>query len=767
MRILLLEDMPADAELAVRELRKTFKRFEIKVIDDERSFIEALDTFKPEVIVSDYVMPSFDGLSALKIAQVKCPYKPFVILTGSMNEETAVKCMLAGADDYVIKEHIKRLGPAVTNAIKKKKIEYDHHVALGELRISEELNRSITETAADAIISINNEGNILSWNAAAQKMFGYSSEEMVSNDLLKIIPKTYQDGHKVAIERLQKHGRGKLFGKTIEITALHKSGNEFPIELSLSQWRTESQKFYTGIIRDTTERKHTEEALRESRDQYMALFNQIADPVVIFDQKSKKFLDCNTAMIDKYGYTKEELLQMTPFDLHPTKEELEKVKENIDDKDNVHPNEYMHKGKDGSIYNVETHTQEIRYKKTDAWITIVRDITERKKTESDLRSALEKATESDRLKSAFLATMSHELRTPLNAIIGFSDMFGPDIPKDEIIEYSKIINKSGDHLLRIIDDLFDIALIEAGQTKLKKTITEIQNAIENVHKIIVAEQHKTDKEELVLEKVIPPGKETLLLNTDPSKLKQILINLLKNALKFTHKGKISYGYDIDVVNHKSVLKFFVKDTGIGIPDHVSDTIFDSFMQLEDTDSRLYEGTGIGLSIAKKLVDLLGGDIWYESTEGKGSTFYFTLPYDGQYLTAKTDEVAELSYQNNLKDQTILIVEDDEESRELLEIILTMEKANCISTKHGAEAIDLCNNNPAISIVLMDINLPFMNGYDATAEIKKTRPGLPVIAQTALTLSGDQEKAHEAGCDDYIPKPFTKEKLLKTILKHLK
>ena len=316
LRILIVEDVPFDAELAAHELETVLHNFTVHVVDTKKDFLQALKTFKPDLILSDYKLPTFDGLAALRLAREKAPFIPFVILTGSMNEESAVECMKAGADDYVIKEHLDRLGPAVAGAIEKKKLEQERIQALQALRESEERNRAITETAADAIISINSDGIILSWNNAAEKIFGYSKSDMLNKTLTKIIPAQYKSGHRAGIKRLQKRGAQKLIGKTIEIAALHKNGTEFPIELSLSKWETENGAHFTGIIRDISERVRTEESTRKSQQQLTTVINAAKDAIIVMNNKGS-IIVFNAAAEKIFGRQAREMIGQTVEILMP------------------------------------------------------------------------------------------------------------------------------------------------------------------------------------------------------------------------------------------------------------------------------------------------------------------------------------------------------------------------------------------------------------------------------------------------------------------
>ena len=387
------------------------------------------------------------------------------------------------------------------------------------------------------------------------------------------------------------------------------------------------------------------------------------------------------------------------------------------------------------------------------------------KRTAELIKAKEKAEESDRLKSAFLATMSHELRTPLNAIIGFSDVIQEGLTMDEVIRFNKNINISGMHLLNIVENLFDITLIQSGQINIKKAVVEIEPLMNEIYEVTMVEQEKAGKRHLKIGLNISEECKQMNIETDAFKLKQILINLLKNAIKFTNEGYVNYGVQISQVNNSKCLKFNVVDTGIGIPENKQDFIFDVFRQVEDNHTRKYDGIGIGLSIAKRLTELLGGEIWMNSKVGEGSSFYFTIPllksnHDNQDIS--------VDIERNVKHEgkTILIVEDDVSSYEYLKVVTDSLKIKSDWAQNGKMAIEMCKTNPLYNLVLMDINLPIMNGYEATREIKKYKPELCIIAQTAYAISGDREKALEAGCDDYISKPIKRKELEQLLLKNI-
>lgn len=385
---------------------------------------------------------------------------------------------------------------------------------------------------------------------------------------------------------------------------------------------------------------------------------------------------------------------------------------------------------------------------------IVIDITDRKKYIEALKREKLKAEESDRLKSAFLANMSHEIRTPMNAIIGFSDLLvsNKNLSIKERENFVGHIRNSSELLLNLINDIIDIAKIEAGEIKINKTqcyVNEILDELLVTH----TEQLKTLKKEnieLIAEKRI---KEDFRIKTDPFRLKQILSNLIGNAIKFTADGTISFGY---TCSEEHYLNFYVEDTGIGLPEDKLDIIFERFRQVEVGPVRNYGGTGLGLSITKNLVDLLGGEIWVESKLNEGSTFHFTLPYK---KIKKQDVIKHIVFSENIKynwsGKTVLIAEDDQSNFNVINEYLKEPAPNIIHAKDGEEVIEICDKNEKIDLILMDIQMPKMNGYEATKLIKRKNPKLPIIAQTAYAMSGEKIKSKKAGCDDYISKPLNR------------
>jgi len=391
------------------------------------------------------------------------------------------------------------------------------------------------------------------------------------------------------------------------------------------------------------------------------------------------------------------------------------------------------------------------------------DITERRKVEEKLRVAKEKAEASDRLKTAFLANMSHEIRTPMNGIIGFANLLRtPGISDEEKNEYLDHITSCSNTLLNLIDDIIDIAKIESGQLKLRYAEYNINTLIDDLYSTFAVIMQKEHKEmiELRTNKTLPDH--LAHIYTDPFRLKQILTNLLSNAVKFTLHGSIEFGYHLN--EHQLV--FYVKDTGIGIPADKISVIFERFGQILDNPYINKKGTGLGLTISYNLAQMLGGALWVESEVNHGSTFYVSIPYHLVESIAHPDHhqpISDDQLLTQLQGKTILIAEDEDYNFLYFKHLLKDLQLSILWAKTGEEAITLVKQNPDICLVLMDCKMPEIDGYEATSEIKKIAPHLPIIMQTAFTAGDEQDKAMQAGCDAFITKPISQ----KILFQHLK
>lgn len=410
-----------------------------------------------------------------------------------------------------------------------------------------------------------------------------------------------------------------------------------------------------------------------------------------------------------------------------------------------------------TVINYEARAIKLNEKES---LVVIRDISNIKLHEIELKKAKEKAEESDYLKSAFLANMSHEIRTPMNAILGFSELMATkDLSDEKKKKYFEYIHNSGIRLLNIISDIVDISKIEANQVNVKLNDCNLNQILNNLNSQF--EVANTAKK-LKLITSFSLADDNCFIQTDENRLYQIISNLLENSFKFTKEGSIEFGYEVI----KDNLQFYVKDTGIGINKYDLDKIFNRFIQSENKSLTYTKGNGLGLAICKGIVDLLGGRIWVESEINSGACFYFTIPY----IVSKSIEKNTVSTEHNSdlisNSLTILLAEDEDANFYYFEEILDKYNVNILRAVNGIEAINICKTEK-VDLVFMDINMPVLGGYEAVKEIRKINLEVPIIAQTAYAMLEDRQKAIESGCNDYISKPINRNELMNLISKYQK
>jgi len=409
--------------------------------------------------------------------------------------------------------------------------------------------------------------------------------------------------------------------------------------------------------------------------------------------------------------------------------------------------------------------EELEHKVNERTAIIKQTLEELKTTNEHLAVAKLKAEESDRLKSSFLANMSHEIRTPLNGILGFTELLKtPHLSANSKQKYLSLIEKGGMRLLGIINDLIDISRIESGLTTVVSSQCNIKEQVEYVYNLLKPEVVRKGMQMTI--QLNMSESESLILS-DREKIYAILTNLVKNAIKYSNKGTIDIGCNLRSAKVNKEILFSIKDTGIGIPKEKQEIIFNRFEQVDSEHTQKIEGTGLGLSIAKAYVELLGGNIWVESEPGLGSTFYFTLPYTVAKVieTPIDDNTAnEIKFQQ-VKKLKILIVEDDETSAMLLELILKDYCSGFLYAESGLDAVNIYKKNPDIDLIMMDLNLPIMSGFEATRQIRAMSNEVIIISQSAHIFESDIAKAMKCGCNGFIEKPLKRTMVNELLLKH--
>ncbi len=626
-------------------------------------------------------------------------------------------------------------------------------------------SRAVEQSPTSIIITDVN-GNIEYANPFFSELTGYTSKEYIGKTPRVLKSGYHPDAFYKQMWKTIKSGKtweGEFYNQ--------KKDKSFYWEKAvISPIKNENGKIinFVAIKTDITESKEMTQKLisakkssEENRKWFEALF-YTSPAYVSITRLNGEYVDANESFQLVSGYTKQELLTLRSADIHVwvNPKEREKLINSLETNGQVDRMEATFKLRNGQHIFAIVSAKVIELNNEQLILMVTQDFTQLKEAEAELIAAKEKAEESDRLKTAFLLNMSHEIRTPMNGILGFTSLLNePGLDDDERAQFISIIDKSGERLLNTINDIIEISKIEIGDVMLK---------LENVNLVELMRFHykffKIQAQEKSLDLEIAnqiTGAEAELI-TDKNKLDSILMNLIKNAIKFTSTGKIEIGNYL----RNGHAWFYVSDTGKGIPKEKQDAIFERFMQVDIGLARGYEGSGIGLSIVKAYLEVLGGTIHVSSEVGKGSTFLFSIPYQpANEKTEKTETHQQINIES--KDRTILIVEDNEINYIFLKAILSKE-FNLLHANSGEEAVKLFVDNPETSLILMDIRLVGeYDGIETSQKIREIDPRIPIIAQTACATDADKNTSLKAGCNDYISKPYSPEEIKSLIKKHLK
>jgi PAS domain S-box-containing protein len=761
IRVLILEDTDDDKELVLRQLKKGGYQLEYDCIETREELVHALDKQSWDIILCDYSMPKFDGLTALEVVHEKGIDIPFILISGTVGEDVAVEAMKAGAQDYLMKDNLIRLVPVVKRELAESKIRKDKKLADEEIRHQNAvLDAIINNSHSILIFMLDTKYRYLGFNENHRKEMKkvYNADIEVGTNMLDLITiPEVKEKAKASIDRV-------LSGESF-------IDNEVQPDLNIYyefHWNAvRKDDVVIGVscfIIDISKRKQSEFALKESTQFNSQIVNSAQEGIIVFDQ-NMKYLVWNPYMENLTGISAPEVLGKHPVDVFPFLKDtnvIDNIKKALKGETGI-AIDFPFKISSGEKYGWVSDTiAPLRNSMGEiiGAISTVQDITERKEAEQKLTTALEKATESDRLKSAFLANMSHEIRTPMNGILGFADLLKtPELNADQQKKYISIIEKSGVRMLNIINEIIDISKIESGQMTVKPTVANLNEQLENLYTFFKPEIEAKGMQILYNKSL---SFNEAFVKTDHEKIYAVLVNLIKNAIKYTDNGFIEFGY----TKNKDSIEFYVKDSGIGIRQDRQDAIFERFIQADLMDVKARQGAGLGLSISKAYIEMLGGKIWVTSEENKGSTFYFTIPYDTSPTNNSTTKKIESPVDKNYK-LKILIAEDDETSSQFLSIIIDKLSKEIITVETGNDAVKACQSHPDIDLVLMDIQMPDMNGYEAVKQIRQFNHEVIIIAQTAYGLSGDREKAIDAGCNDYISKPIDRAKLFALTEKYFK
>ncbi len=647
------------------------------------------------------------------------------------------------------------------------------------------LSKTIDQSPVSVLITDKN-GNIEYANSKFTEISGYSLEDVKGknvrflnsgkqdSDFYQLLWSTILSGNDWHGEFQNLKKNGELYWESAVISSIRNSQDEI--------------SFFVAIMEDITEKRKMVEELKDKNEELMdknMFIQTILDNLPIglalnkFDEGKAMYM--NKRFEEIFGWTFPEITSMTGFfeKICPDEDYRNQVFGRImmdiksDDQSKMHWENINVTRKDGTRRII--NAVNIPLFEQDTMVSTVMDITELHQIQNDLFNAKAQAEESDNLKTAFLNNISHEIRTPFNGLLGFLSLIqNNDITISERDEYISIINHSADRLMDTITDVVEISQIQAGQAKLNISETNIQELLRG---LFIRFKPIAEMKGLKFKVKSHLSLQINNVLTDGIKLSTILSHLIGNAIKFTNSGSVELAFRLKEDHHQSVkglphpieLEFSVTDTGIGIPDEKHLKIFERFIQVDTSTTRKFEGTGLGLSIAKTYVEMLGGVIWLDSEIDKGTTFYFTLPCCCTDDEISISEIAAPAIEtpSPKKGINVLVVEDDDASFVLLDIAVKLVAKEVLHAKTGIEAIEFCRNRPDIDLVLMDIKMPDMDGYEATRQIRQFSPNVIIIAQTAYALAGDHERALLAGCNSYISKPVKRVQLLELLQKYFK
>jgi len=621
------------------------------------------------------------------------------------------------------------------------------------LRNSEEKFSLAFKTAPYAItITDPKDGNFVEVNDAFYAISGFTPEEARTNTSIGLkLWHNLEERNQVVKEILA--GR-RVTAK--EYRFRKKNGDIFIGLFSAHLIYLQNKAFILSSINDITERKRTEDALQQSYTLNESLLKTIPYGMDIVDEEGMILFQSETLKkLLKGDFVGKRCWEIYRNDKNQCPECPLLKGITIGE-----TGTFESKGILGDRILEICHTG-IVYGGRKVMLEIFQDITDRKKNEVELINAKEKAEESDQLKTSFLHNISHEIRTPMNAIVGFSGLLNdPGLSPEKSRQFTDIIIQNSNQLLSIITDIIDISTIEAGQEKLNLNRININSKCKLIYDQFTQKAKSRNISFRFITTLADCDADVVL---DETKFIQILTNLLDNAFKFINKGHIYYGYELK----NDMLEFYVEDTGIGVRPEMHGEVFKRFRQVEVSATRRYGGSGLGLSISKAYVELHGGKIWLDSEIGKGSVFYFTLPYD------KAEEVgmgqiqpAQEISMDKMKPTALLIAEDEDYNFMLLQELLADSNFSIIRALNGVEAVEMCKLNKEIDLVLMDIKMPVMDGYEATKQIRQFNTTLPIVAQTAYSTEAEKLRALKSGCNDFISKPFRQGQLISKIKTHL-
>ena len=681
---------------------------------------------------------------------------------------------------------------ARTEELERHKADLEQRNA--QLAESEERQSLILETALDAVIMMDSDGCITGWNKHAEDLFGWPREEAVGRLLSDtIVPEPFREMHRKGLEKFLATGDGPVLGKRVEVPALHRNGTVFDSELAIIPLRTGDNISFSGFIRDISERKTHERELRK-----LSLIAEATDSAVVVTDATGVVEWVNPAFTRITGYSPEEVIGQRPGDLLQGPQTDQAVTEMMREKVAAGEGfecELANYHKNGTLYWLALEVRPVHDAsgKLTQFVALERDITEQKKAAEELADALDAAEAANRAKSDFLANISHEIRTPLGAVIGFSELMLEDFQKEaagdaaspqrlaERTAWAETVRGSGKHLLALISDVLDLSKIEAGKMEFETIQCSPHRLLGEV--VSVMRVPASAKELDLSLSYFSPVPETI--ETDPTRLRQVVFNLVNKAVKFTERGNVRLLAGFDESGAEPQLVIHVADTGIGMNDSAMGRLFDPFTQADTSVTRRFGGTGLGLCISKYITEQLGGGVSVKSEVGVGSTFTVRVSVGNIEGVNRISELAgeaasdvpvanpiapehfpviqSAKINGPLTGRTVLVVDDGVTNRQLIGLLLRREGVHVVEATDGGKAVAMIADGLEPDVVLMDMQMPVLDGYSATRLLRERGCTIPIVALTAHAMSGDRDRCLSAGCDNYLTKPINRDDLLATVM----
>jgi PAS domain S-box-containing protein len=602
-------------------------------------------------------------------------------------------------------------------------------------------------TATFESIFLSVKGICIGQNHTAREMFGYSDAEAIGRTGGDWV---HPDDRDTVLMRMLTNQETPY-----EVTALRKDGTTFPCEIQARMINENGTDIRITALRDITDRKLTENKFNNEARRRSILMAKSGDGIAIFNQQHR-LIEANQRFADMLGYSLEETESLYSFDFiaNSTKGEVELHFNTIESHDSIIESQYCRK--DGTIFDVEVRASGAMIEGEPLLITITRDNSDRKKAEKELIRAKEAAEAANRLKSEFLANMSHEIRTPINGIMGMLQLMQTNALTAEMQEYVSYALLASKRLTRLLEDILDLAKVEAGILKVQPVVFNLVETMRAIEQIFIPDfqERKIDLYFKISSDITP------LLIGDVARIQQILNNLIANSLKFIRSGSVVVEACMleSKTDEQCRILFSVTDTGIGIPDYKLNSLFDPFVQGDSSFTRKYQGAGLGLAISRHLIPLLGGNLSIVSEENVGTAVYFSLPLAISNTNHNTDKINAGNEISKVQ-LSILLAEDDYISRIVVTKVLEKMGHRVHALENGLEVLAALSRNEVFDVLLLDVQMPIMNGVEATKNIRSSPEfmnyaDIPIVAMTALAMSGDKETLLEAGMTDYMSKPVS-------------